>query len=496
MTLELRRIRKRFGPVLANDDVSLTIAPGEIHGLLGENGAGKSTLVKVLSGFLDRDGGEIALDGQPLNPRSPRDAIEAGIGILHQEPLVFLPFSALDNMLVGAEHGRQAGGGRSRADARAALERLCAEFGFTIDPDAPTSALTVGERQQLEIARLLWLGARVLILDEPTTAISQSQRERLFATIRALAEQGMSVIFVSHKLEEVESLCHRVTVLRQGAVAGARELPCDASELVSLMFGRHVELAQRTTSMAGAPRLTLSGFSAEADGSAITDVDLTVGRGEVIGIAGLEGAGQRTLLRAVAGLTGVRRGTLALDGRDVTSTSYRERLRLGFHYMPADRLADGLVPGLTVTEHIALAHRADEKLIDWDAARRDAEERIARFSIRGTPDSVPESLSGGNQQRLLLALMPEVASVVLMEHPTRGLDLESAAWIWRQLLARRESGTAIVFASSDLDELMTYSDRILACFSGRIIGEADATRTSVEDLGMLIGGKVPAGAGA
>ncbi|MGE3960100.1 MAG: ABC transporter ATP-binding protein [Dehalococcoidia bacterium] len=491
MTLELRGIRKRFGAVVANDNVSLAIAPGEIHGLLGENGAGKSTLVKVLSGFLDRDAGEIELDGRRLDPRSPKDAIEAGIGILHQEPLVFLPFSAVDNMLVGAQHGRRAEGGRSRSDARAALEQLCQDFGFAIDPDAPTSTLTVGERQQLEIARLLWLGARVLILDEPTTAISQSQRERLFATIRRLAEQGMSVIFVSHKLEEVESLCHRVTVLRQGAVAGERDLPCPAPELVALMFGRHVELGQRPTPMVGDTRLALAGLTAEDAGVTIRDVDLEIGGGEVVGIAGLEGAGQRTLLRAVAGLAPLRRGRIALDGADVTAARYRERVGRGFHYMPADRLADGLVPGLTITEHVALAHRAGEAVIDWNAARADAAERIARFSIRGTPDSVPESLSGGNQQRLLLALMPEVASVVLMEHPTRGLDLESAAWIWRQLLARRASGTAIVFTSSDLDELMTYSDRILACFAGRIIGEVDAATTNVEELGMLIGGKLP-----
>ncbi len=484
MSLVLDGIRKRFGSVVANDGVSLALEAGEIHGLLGENGAGKSTLVKVLSGFLTADAGTVHLDGQRLDLRSPGDAIRAGIGILHQEPLVFLPFSALDNFITGAPGGLRL----QRAEARAALERVCAEFGFEIDPDAPASTLTVGERQQLEIARLIWLGARVLIFDEPTTAISEAQRQRLFATLRRLAADGMSVIFVSHKLEEVADICQRVTVLQHGRVAGERTLPVPAEDLVSLMFGRTVEGGMRPEPVTGAPLLHLANVSAREAAASIADVSLGVARGEVIGLAGLEGAGQRVLLRAVAGQLPRRSGSITLDGRDLGRLDYRARMAAGVHYLPADRLGEGLVPGLTITEHVALTAARAGVAIDWREAERDAAARIERFSIRGRPDSVPEALSGGNQQRLLLALMPESPSVVLMEHPTRGLDVESAAWVWRQLLARREDGTAFIFASSDLDELMTYSDRILVCFSGRVIGEVRADATDVQQLGLLIGG--------
>lgn len=484
MALELRGIRKRFGSVVANDGISLRIEAGEIHGLLGENGAGKSTLVKILSGFLTADEGEVELHGQRLDLRSPREAIAAGIGILHQEPLVFLPFTAVDNFIAGAPGGLRL----RRAEARAALLKVCAEFGFEIDPDAVASTLTIGERQQLEIARLIWLGARILIFDEPTTAISEAQRQRLFATLRRLAADGMSVIFVSHKLEEVADLCERVTVLQHGRVAGERTLPVPAEELVTLMFGRAVEAGTRPEPVLGAPRLRLDGVSAREASASISDVTLEVAHGEVIGIAGLEGAGQRVLLRAIAGQVPATAGRITLDGTDATGAHYRTRLAAGVHYMPADRIGEGLVPGLTITEHVALTAERGGAAIDWAEAEREAGRRIEQYAIRGRPDSVPESLSGGNQQRLLLALMPPVPSVVLMEHPTRGLDVESAAWVWKQLLERRQHGTSYIFASSDLEELMTYSDRILVCFAGRIIGEVPGARTSVQELGLLIGG--------
>ena len=358
--------------------------------------------------------------------------------------------------------------------------------------DSPASSLTIGERQQLEVARLLWLGARVLILDEPTTAISASQREQLFATLHRLAEDGMSVVFVSHKLEEVEALCSRVTVLRRGRVAGERTSPCPPRELVELMFGRSLEVGGRSEPVADGPRLRLDSVAAREDSASIDGVTLEASRGEVIGIAGLEGAGQRALLRACAGQLPLASGSIHLDGRDIGGLGYRERLGLGVHYLPADRLGEGLVPGLTVTEHVALANASGRALVDWRAAAQEAAERIERYSIRGTPDSTPESLSGGNQQRLLLALAPEAPTLLLMEHPTRGLDVESAEWVWQALLARRSHGTTIVFASSDLDELMRYGDRILVCFSGTVIGEVRGERATVDELGMLIGGKVPA----
>jgi simple sugar transport system ATP-binding protein len=258
------------------------------------------------------------------------------------------------------------------------------------------------------------------------------------------------------------------------------------------MFGRAVEIGGRPEPVSDGPRLRLDGVAASEDAGSIRGVTLQAARGEVIGLAGLEGAGQRPLLRACAGQLRLSAGRIHLDGRDISELPYRERLTLGVHYLPADRLGEGLIAGLTITEHFALARDGQRVLVDWGAARREAIERIERYSIRGTPDSTPESLSGGNQQRLLLALTPEAPTLLLMEHPTRGLDLESAEWVWQQLLDRRRHGTTIVFASSDLDELMRYSDRILVCFAGEVIGELGGGTATVEDIGMLIGGKVPA----
>lgn len=485
MTLELRDIHKHFGDVRANDGISLTIEAGTLHALLGENGAGKSTLVKVLSGFFAADSGEVVLDGKHLKLRSPRDAIEAGIGILHQEPLVFLPFTVLDNFLVGAPGGVVA----DRAATRAALARQCAELGFDLRPDALASSLTVGERQQLEIARLVELGARVLIFDEPTTAISTSQRELLFSTLRTLASRGLSVIFVSHKLEEVGELCSSATVLRYGRVAGEVDLPAFTSTLVELMFGRQLSVAERPLSLAAEPRLSLIDLSASERSSSIEGVSLDLRAGEVIGLAGLEGSGQRTLLRACAGEIAPSRGRVLLEGESIAGIGFRASRARGVEYLPADRLGEGLVEGVTIAEHMVLAGRIEGFVIDSAAAVAEAERLIERFSIQGRASDRPEALSGGNQQRLLLALMPEQVELMLMEHPTRGLDVESARWVWEQLLERRTSGTAILFASSDLDELLRYCDRILVIVSGEVFAEVAAEGLGSDELGALIGGQ-------
>ena len=484
MTLELRDIHKHFGDVRANDGVSLTIEAGTLHGLLGENGAGKSTLVKVLTGFFAADSGEVILDGRRLDLRSPREAIRAGIGILHQEPLVFLPLTVLDNFVAGAPGGVRV----DRREARAALARQCDELGFDLRPEALVSTLTVGERQ-LEIARLVELGARVLVFDEPTTAISSSQRELLFGTLRTLAGRGLSVIFVSHKLEEIGDLCSSVTVLRHGRVAGEAQLPAPTSTLVEMMFGRQISVAERPQSMAAEVRLQLRGLGASERGSSIANVSLEVGAGEVIGLAGLEGSGQRTLLRACAGQVAPSEGSVLLDGESVGGLGFRAGRKRGIEYLPADRLGEGLVEGVTIAEHMVLAGRTRGFVIDSDAAVAEAERMIERFSIMGRPHDAPESLSGGNQQRLLLALMPESVQLLLMEHPTRGLDVESAQWVWEQLLARRSEGTAILFASSDLDELLRYADRILVVVSGEVFADVDAAGLAGDELGAMIGGQ-------
>jgi ABC-type uncharacterized transport system ATPase subunit len=484
MSLELVDVHKSFGPVRANDGVSLTVEAGTLHGLLGENGAGKSTLMKILSGFLSADSGEIRLNGEQLHLSSPRDGIRAGIGMLHQDPLVFLPFTVLENLLLGREGGL----GVDRGAAERSLREMSERFGFTFDPTAPVRNLTVGERQQLEILRLLWLGARVLILDEPTTGISAGQRIKLFEVLRALARDGMIVIFVSHKLEEVEELCGRVTVMRRGRAVGEADMPCPTDRLVEMMFGRVVAPTVPEQTPVGEVVIELEAVTTRelADGD---EVSVSVRAGEVIGLAGLEGSGQRTFLRLCAGLAEPATGRVRLGGRDLTRRRYREYLAAGMHYLPAGRLEEGLVPGLSISEHFALTDGTDGFFIDHGRARRGAEAKIEEHFIVGTPESPAEALSGGNQQRLLLAMTPPDVRLLLMEHPTRGLDIESADWVWTRLLERRDRGTAIVFASADLDELLRYADRILVFFAGSVLKEVDARGTSGDELGTLIGGK-------
>jgi simple sugar transport system ATP-binding protein len=485
MSLELRDVHKSFGPVRANDGVSLSIEAGTLHGLLGENGAGKSTLMKIVSGFISADSGEIALDGSRLSLSSPRDGIQAGVGMLHQDPLVFLPFTVLDNFLLGSPGGLRV----DRAAGRQALRETAERFGFTFDPDAPARSLTVGERQQLEIARLLRLGARVLILDEPTTGISATQRITLFEVLRALATEGMIVVFVSHKLEEVEELCERVSVMRRGRVVGDTEMPCPAERLVEMMFGRVLADSEPTQLAPGEPVLELDGATLVERSLTTSALTISVREKEVVGLAGLEGSGQRTFLRAAAGLLGPASGRVRVGGRDLTGRGYREFLEAGVHFLPAGRLEEGLVPGLTVAEHFLLAGGASRFFIDGTQAQAHAKTKIADYSIVGMPDSTAESLSGGNQQRLLLAMTPPDVRLLLMEHPTRGLDIESADWVWTRLLERRDAGTAIVFASADLDELLRYSDRIVVFFAGEVLKVLDARGTTGAELGHLIGGK-------
>jgi ABC-type uncharacterized transport system ATPase subunit len=412
--------------------------------------------------------------------------VAAGIGLLHQDPLLCLPFSVLENFMLGRPEKMVL----DSSSARAELEDLAARFDFQFSADATARSLTVGERQQLEILRLLSLGVKVLILDEPTTAISATQRELLFATLRTLAEDGLTVIFVSHKLEEVEQICDRATVLRAGKVTGEVELPIPSSELVKLMFGKNIVPQERTDVALGELVIELRSVSAAERLVTLQDVSFAAKTGEVVGLAGLAGSGQQIMLRICAGQRKPDSGTVMLRGEDVTGSDYNHHLDMGVHWLPADRLGEGLVEGLTITEHFALAGDTPQGfVVDWDGAAQEADTKITHFSVKGTIASTPESLSGGNQQRLLLAMMPDHVRLLLMEHPTRGLDIESAEWVWNQILARRNDGTAIVFSSADLDELLRYSDRILVFFAGRVLRELVASETDTEELGYLIGGK-------
>jgi simple sugar transport system ATP-binding protein len=485
MKISFRDIRKTFGRVIANDGVTLDVPGGHIQGLLGENGAGKSTLMKILSGYLRPDSGEIRLDGRTATFRHPADAVRAGIGMLHQDPLDFPTLTVLDNYMAG----RPEAFFPSRSAAARRLRELAGTFGFSIDPRAYLDTLTFGERQQLEILRLFSVGVRTLILDEPTTGISALQKSQLFDTLRRLCAEGRTVLFVSHKLEEAEMLCHRIAVLRGGGLAGTLEPPFAAADMVALMFGRPVARPAREPVPPGPPVLELRGLAAADERLRLGPLDLDVRAGEVLGLAGLAGSGQRLLLRACAGLARPASGSVGVDGRDLTGRTHLAFRHQGVAYVPAARLEEGLIGDMSLTEHQLLVRPPGGLFIDWRSARSRAERQIQDFAIRGRPDSLLRELSGGNQQRALLSLLSPPLRLILIEEPTRGLDVESAAAVWARLQAHCRAGAAIMFLSSDLDEVRTQSDRILVCFSGRISAPFPAAFTDPEELGRRIGGK-------
>jgi len=485
MKVELRDIHKHFGNVHANAGITLNIPCGTIQGILGENGAGKSTLMKILSGYFHADSGEIILDENVAIISAPSDAIKHGIGMLHQDPLDFPPMPIVDNFLLGHSGGLFP----NRAVIVQDFKKLADQFGFSLDPDSYVDTLTVGERQQLEILRLLWLGARVLILDEPTTGISASQKELLFATLKKLTKQGMTIIFVSHKLEDVEFLCDNIAVLRAGKLVGESKPPYITKKLVEMMFGKEISLGARQAVPKGGNVFTMQKISIEDVRLKIKDIDLEIHAGEVIGLAGMEGSGQGPFLRACAGLIRPVAGKIRIKGKELTGKSYHVYKRNGVEFLPAARLEEGLVAGLTLTEHFELAEEPEGVFINQDKGIKLADQRIATFNIKGTPQNTIESLSGGNQQRALLSLMRSPLSLVLIEHPTRGLDIESVIYIWGKLKERCKQGTAIIFISSDLEEILQYSDRVLVFFNGNVSQPLNAETTSVAKLGEMIGGK-------
>lgn len=330
---------------------------------------------------------------------------------------------------------------------------------------------------------------KTLILDEPTTGISAAQKDELFTAAKQLAAQGKSIIFVSHKLEDVNELCDRITIMRQGQVVGNLEIPCPDETLVGLMFGRELAPPAKPNTRRDAIVLSLKKISLSTDRLTVKIPDLTVHQGEVIGLAGLEGSGQQLMLLLCAGLLKASSGKLYVNDGDMTSRLYREYLKAGIGYSPADRLRDGLIRGLSIHEHVALRAPSQGLFVDWKGTLQKALHAITLFNIRGKPQTHVEQLSGGNQQRTQLALLPVPLNLLLMEHPTRGLDIESVLWVWQQLIARCEGGTAIIFTSSDLDEIMQYSDRVIV-FSGDAVSEPiDAAELTVDRLGQMIGGR-------
>ncbi len=487
MEVVLEGIRKYFGDVKANDGISLALQPGKIYGLLGENGAGKSTLMKVLSGYHPPDDGRIILNSTQVAFSSPSDALFQGIGMIYQDPLDIPAMRVIENYLLGWDRRIVLDYVRAEAELLQKANRM----GFQIDPDAYIDSLSLGERQQLELLRLLALGAEVLILDEPTTGISAEQKESLFASLRRLVEEeNKTVILVSHKLSDIQELCDHVFVLRRGKLIGSTDIPCPTLKLVEMMFE---ELPPRRPRVSyardGSALLQLQDVEVENDRLQVRNVNLNIREGEVFGFAGLEGSGQRLILQACAGLLPISAGRIIFDQRDVTRWSYRKMLQSGVAYLPAGRLEEGLIAGLSLMEHVALSNPMPGFLIDWRHYVQETEARIQRYEVVGQVNSHVETLSGGNQQRSLFAMLREDLKLLLMEHPTRGLDVRSADWIWQLLYQRVETGTTVLFISADLDELVERSDRIVAFSGGAMSRVVKADETTADELGYLIGGE-------
>jgi ABC-type uncharacterized transport system ATPase subunit len=484
LQITLRDIHKHYGPLRANDGISMEIAAGSIHGILGENGAGKSTLMKILAGYVRKSQGSILLNGRTVEFRGPSQACRLGVGMLYQDPLDFIQLSVLDNFMIGLSRGLS----RNEDIHRERLRELTDLFGFHLDPSLPVQNLTVGERQQLEILRLLALGVEVLILDEPTTGITTVQRFLLFEALKRLAVRGKAILLVSHKLEDVEAICDRVTVLRQGRVAGEMHQPFDTQSLLEWMFGVQPANPPCTEVTAGPILLAMERVSAPGGRAGLHDCSVIIRRGEVVGLAGLEGSGQGVFLRLAAGLEKPEEGSVRLSRRRMTGLGYHTFKAQGVTFLPAARLEEGLIPGLTITEHFAL-QTGTGILVPWKEAERVAEERIHRFRIVGRPATTVESLSGGNQQRLLLALMPSDPSLLLLEYPTRGLDMDSASWVWHQLVAFAAVGASVVFSSAELDEILQVASRVLVFYNGKVVKDVLTCDTNLQELGQAVAGK-------
>jgi simple sugar transport system ATP-binding protein len=505
--VEIRGADKWFGDVHATRDVSLAIAAGTAHGLVGENGAGKSTLMGILYGYVRPDRGEIRVRGRSVAIRSPRDALAAGVGMVHQHFMLVEPFTVLENAVLGAEGGLRLAPGMARA--RAALEHLGRAYHLQVDLDARVADLAVGQRQRVEILKALHRGADVLILDEPTAVLTPPEVGHLFRVLRALRAEGKTVVLVTHKLREIAELTDAVTVMRQGRVVATLPTADTTPEhLAALMVGRAVSLrVERAPARPGEPLLEVVDLVVrDARGVArVKGVSFAVRRGEIVGVAGVSGNGQSELLEALAGMRPVAAGRVRWRGRDLeagTAGSPRGMRRLGLAHVPEDRQRTGLVLPFAARESAILGYHDEPAYNGAIRLRRAAvaasfRRQASAYDIRPPGGDLPTSaFSGGNQQKIVLAReLDRETDLLLVGQPTRGVDIGAIEFIHRRLVALRDAGKAVLLVSVELDEILALSDRILVMHDGRIAGELPAAEATEQALGLLMGGVV-AGAAA
>lgn len=496
MKLELKGITKRFGTLVANDSIDLVVEPGEIHSLLGENGAGKSTLMNILYGLYTADAGEILLDGVAQKFRGPREAMAAGIGMVHQHFMLIPVFTVAENVALGNEPTGALGTLDLEA-ARARVREISDRFGFNVDPDALVEDLPVGIQQRVEIIKALSRDAKVLVLDEPTAVLTPQETDELMQIMRELAASGTSIVFITHKLREVKAVAHRITVIRLGKVVGDAPPTATASELATMMVGREVDLTvDKRAAQLGAPVLKVENLVVldDREQRAVDGLGLEVHAGEILAIAGVQGNGQTELAECLLGLRTPLVGSVMLNGQDLTAASVRTRLEAGIGFIPEDRKKDGLVAEFSIAENLMLngsfgAPYAKGLSIDFAERKRLSELHIKEFDIRTqSAQTLAGKLSGGNQQKVVVAReLSRDTTLLIASQPTRGVDVGSIEFIHERLVAERDEGKAVVLISTELDEVLALADRIAVMYRGRLVGVV-SPETSREQLGKMMAG--------
>ncbi|HEX5466791.1 MAG TPA: ABC transporter ATP-binding protein [Candidatus Limnocylindrales bacterium] len=494
--LEMRGITKRYPGVVANDHIDLDVRHGEIHALLGENGAGKTTLMNVLYGLAQPDEGQILLDGQPVRIASPADAIRRGISMVHQHFMLVPVFSVAENIVLGEETMANPVF-LDLPEAERRIRALSEGFGFDLDPEAKVGQLSVGQQQRVEILKALYRDARLLVLDEPTAVLTPQETEEIFVLLKRLAAGGHSIIFISHKLYEVLEIADRITVIRRGKVVGHRvPAETDEDDLAELMVGREVQLTvDRGTSHPGEPTLEVRGLRVKDDrgSEVVRGVDFEIRAGEILGLAGVAGNGQDEMVEALVGLRSPTAGTVTLGGRDITRHNVRSINEAGVGYVPADRHRFGLVLPFPVSDNLVLTdyyRRPYARGIVQDEAAIDhaCEVCIEDYDIRTPSADVPtRTLSGGNQQKVVVAReFRRDLQLLVLDQPTRGLDVGSIEFIHKQVIAKRDAGTAVLLVSAELDEILEMSDRIAVMYRGQLVAVLDGRTADKNQVGLLM----------